>query len=337
MASTTSRTDAGRARALELFSGSRRFLLAGHERPDGDCLGAQAALSSVLGALGKEVTVLNPDPPAPQFAHLTRTTRFGTYQGGPVPEHDVCVLLDINVLERCGALAEPLRRAPSAKVVVDHHPYEGRPWWDAAYVDVTAAATGLLVRRIARELGVELDEAAAWAVFTSLVTDTGWFRYSNTDAETLSVAAETIQRGVRPDELYRALYQQNDQAEPRALCASLDRLEYYAGGRLAVVTMPARGPAAPVDSDALLDILRAVGDVEVVLYLRELEPGRCKLSARSKTAYDVNALARRFGGGGHKKAAGATIEGALDAVERALVQAALAAFPDAPGRDGGGG
>jgi phosphoesterase RecJ-like protein len=242
-----------------------------------------------------------------------------------VPAHDVCVLLDINTLERCGALEEPLRAAPSAKVVIDHHPFEGEPWWDAAYVDVSAAATGLLVRRIARALDVRLDEVAAWAVFTSLVTDTGWFRYSNTDAETLSLAAELIELGVRPAELFGMLYQQNALAEPRALGAQLERLEYFAGGRLALIAQPARAPA-PRDTDALLDIVRSVGDVEVVLYLKELEDGLCKLSARSKTGYDVNALARRFGGGGHKKAAGATIPGPLNEVKRLLVEAALEGF-----------
>jgi phosphoesterase RecJ-like protein len=128
-----------------------------------------------------------------------------------------------------------------------------------------------------------------------------------------------------------------------ALAGVLGRLEYFADGRLAVVDQPL-STSRPVleDGDPLLDILRAVGGVEVVLYLREIEPGKCKLSARSKTGFDVNALARRFGGGGHVKAAGATIEGRIGEVKQRLVAAALEAFEEpaargpAPAAPGGG-
>lgn len=318
-----SRSDATGERALQLIRAHERFLLAGHVRPDGDCLGAQAGLARVLQSLGKRVTVLNPDPPAEQFSMLHHAVDFQSFAGGPIPEHDVCVLLDINVLDRCGGLAAPLRAAPSLKLVIDHHPFLGDPWWDAAFLDVSASATGVLVRRLALALGVPLDKPMALALFLSLVTDTGWFRYSNTDPETLSIASELIACGVRPAELFGELYQRNPMGEPRALGRLLERVEYHADGRLAVVDQPL-GVESPVDSDAVLDIVRAVGAVEVVLFVKELEGGQCKLSARSKTDYDVNALARRFGGGGHRKASGATIQGRLAQVKPALVEAALA-------------
>lgn len=317
---------AAQLRAVEILRSAKRFLLAGHVRPDGDCIGSQAALARVLISLGKEVVICNPDPPGPEFAAITGPCPFQTFDGGEVPEHDVCVLLDINDLDRCGGLAGPLRAAPSRKIVVDHHPYEGEPWWDAAFVDISASATGILVWRIALALGVELDEVAASAVFTAMVTDTGWFRYSNTDAETMGVASELVARGVQPAEVFRGLYQRNAASEPRALGEMLQRLEYHAEGRLAVLDQPLRGVGPLVDSDALLDIVRSVGEVEVVLFLKELEDGVCKLSARSKTSYDVNALARRFGGGGHVKASGATIRGTLEDVKGQLIAAATEAF-----------
>jgi phosphoesterase RecJ-like protein len=316
------------ARALELFRRERRFLLAGHVRPDGDCVGAQGALARVLASLGKEVSILNPDPPPAQFDAFVRELPFATYRGGILPEHDVCVLLDVNELERCGDLATPLAAARSKKAIVDHHLFHGVPWWDAAYVDVRASASGLLVWRLARQLGVELDRVAAMAVFTSLVTDTGWFKYSNTDAETLAVAADLLERGVEPQRMYSAIFQQNEPEQPHAVGALLERTEYQAEGRLAIVDQPLAGPGeyALFDSDPVLDLLRAVGAVEVVLFLRELEGGNVKLSARSKSDYDVNALARRFAGGGHRKAAGATIRGTLADVKRRVIDAALEGF-----------
>jgi phosphoesterase RecJ-like protein len=309
--------------ALELLRSGSRFLLVGHVRPDGDCIGGQAALERGLTRAGKQVTILNTDPLSETFDYLGRHVAFSVYRGGALPEHDVCVLLDFNDLSRCGPFAEPIARAKSKKLVIDHHPHQGEAWWDARFVDVHAAATGLLVHRILQHLEIELDRVAATAVFTSLVTDTGWFRYSNTDAESLALASELVGRGVDPSELFRALFQRRPLEEPRALATVLGRLEYFADGRLAVVDQPLTASPGLEDGDPVLDILRAVGAVEVVLYLREVEPGVCKLSARSKTGFDVNVLARRFGGGGHVKAAGATIAGRIPEVKQRLVAAAL--------------
>jgi phosphoesterase RecJ-like protein len=200
-------------------------------------------------------------------------------------------------------------------------------------VDVGASATGLLCWRIATQLGVELGPVGAAGVFTSIVTDTGWFKYSNTDAETLRVAGELLERGVDSSALYASIYQRQRTSHPLETSAILGSTEYHADGRLAVIVSPrgGEGPAAAPDSDDALDIVRAVGSVEVVLYLRELEGGAVKLSARSKTDYDVNALARRFGGGGHRKASGATIAGGLEDIRERLVEAALEGFAGARG------
>jgi phosphoesterase RecJ-like protein len=313
-------------RALALLRSGRSFLLAGHVRPDGDCLGAEAALARVLGALGKRARILNPDPLDPRFDFLEEAATFHAYEGGPLPEHDVAVLLDINTLTRCGELGLALAAAPSKKLVVDHHVASGgdEPWWDAAFVDAEASATGLLVWRIARALEVEVDRTAATAIFTSIVTDTGWFRHSNTDAETMAVAAELVARGVEPNRLFARIFQREHPGLPRALGKLLARTEYLAGGRLALVDQPKHlADEALVDGDPVLDLLRSVGPVEVVLYLRETEAGDCRLSARSKSDFDVQALARRFGGGGHKKAAGATLEGPLERARERLIAAAL--------------
>ena len=326
MTSSDARLDSEQEAALALLRDSARFLLVGHMRPDGDCLGAQAALAHGLTRLEKRVAIVNPDPPAPAFTYLAREVRFGVFDGRNLPEHDVAVLLDFNELSRTGPMADELERAPSKKLVIDHHPHQGRPWWDARFVDVSASATGVLVWRILRALGAPLDEQIARAVFTSIVTDTGWFRYSNTDAETLRLAGELVARGVEPAVLFQALFQHRPADEPLALAAVLSRLEYFLDGRLAVSDQPlalAGGAPALEDGDPLLDLLRSVGSVEVVLYLREIEPELCKLSARSKTSFDVNALARRFGGGGHVKASGATIRGALPEVRARVVQAAV--------------
>lgn len=295
-------------------------------RPDGDCIGAQTALTAVLEALGKEVWIINPDPIQPQLDFLAQETTFRVYEGGALPVHDVSVMLDFCELERTGPLKAPLVASSSKKLVIDHHLFHGQPWWDAAYVDARAAATGLLVHRIARELGVELSTRAAQGIYTSIVTDTGWFKYSNTDAETFRVASELVARGVEPARMFGSIYQRNSREQPLGVARALSRLRYAADGRIAMIDLPQAG-AGEVDlpdGDDVLDLLRAVGRVEVVLFLRELKDGKVKLSARSKSEFDVNRLARGFGGGGHAKASGATLAGPLDGVRERLLAAAEA-------------
>ena len=309
--------------ALELIRAGRRFLLVGHERPDGDCLGAQTAMAGVLESLGKEVFIENPDPVQPSLSHLAERRSFRVHRGGALPVHDVVCLLDFSVLSRCGAMAAAVERAGSKILVVDHHVVHGEPFWDAAYLDVRASATGLLVRRIAADLGVELDRHAALGVFTSLVTDTGWFKYSNTDAETLRVAAEMVELGVDPARVHRTIFQRASRSRPHGIARALERLVYHADGRVALVALPppAAGQAELDDGDEVLDLMRAVETVEVALFLRETRSGAVRLSARSKGESDVQLIASAFGGGGHQKAAGATLEGPVDlAAERVLAQ-----------------
>ena len=168
-----------------------------------------------------------------------------------------------------------------------------------------------------------MDRVAALGVFTSIVTDTGWFKYSNTDAETLMVAAEVCAAGVEPHTVFGSIYQRARPEQPTAIARVLDSLEYVAGGRAAVCSIPSSDGQGLADSDEVLDILRAVEPVEVVLFLRELDDGRCKLSARAKSDYPVNELAARFGGGGHRKAAGATLSGPLSEARMRVVGALL--------------
>ncbi|MEM7519227.1 MAG: DHH family phosphoesterase, partial [Planctomycetota bacterium] len=145
-------TDA-QQRAVDCIRQAERIILSGHVRPDGDCIGAEAALALGLEKLGKEVWILNPDPPEPQFDYLTERSTYRSYRAGAdLPAHDLSILLDASELSRCGDLGEKLRAAPSKKLVIDHHVHSGDDWWDEAFVDVTASATGLLVRRVLRAL-----------------------------------------------------------------------------------------------------------------------------------------------------------------------------------------
>ena len=312
--------------AIELLASSRRILLTGHERPDGDCVGSQAGLARALASVGQSAFVLNVDAPAPVYGELLEYADFQVDDGSPLPPHDLVVMLDGGDLTRTGKLYERLAASDAKKLVVDHHLHDGDAWWDAAFVDTTASATGVLVRRLAGHLGAALDAQSARAIFTTLVTDTGWFKYSNTDEETLLLGAEMIGLGVRPAEVYGDLFQRQPMDHPIKLSGALARTTYYADGQLAVLDLPLGRDGRPMDadSDAALDIIRSVEAVAVALVVREVGPTHCKLSARSKGAFNVQQLAAAFGGGGHAKAAGATIDLSLSDARLQLVEAALA-------------
>lgn len=309
-----------------------RFLLTGHENPDGDCLGAQVALFHLLRRLGKQVAIVNPDPLSPTHDFLQRHTPFAHARGDdPLPAFDVAVLLDCNQLSRTGALAARIRERKATVAVIDHHVGSEDGDGQVCYVDATAAATGALVRRLWRELDQPLSVVAAEGVFLSLVADTGWFRYSNADAEVFAMAAELVQVGVAPSELYDRLYRRMHPDSARLLAETMQRHELRLGGKLAMVSLDRglmeRAGHIDFDTDQVIDPLRSLRGVEVVALLKERFDGAVKLSLRAKNDVDVQRIAATFGGGGHKKAAGATMAMPLPVAAQAVeaeVRAALA-------------
>ena len=317
----------------ELLRTRQRFLLTGHENPDGDCVGAQTALYHLLRALGKDVHIVNPDPLGRAFAFLTAHTPFEHARGTePLPEFDVVVLLDCAQLSRVGALGKRLAASHKTVAVIDHHVGSEAGDGDVAYVDVGAAATGALVRRLFRELAVPLSMPAAEGVFLSLVSDTGWFRYSNANAEVFALTSELMELGVDAAHVYDSLFRHNHPESLALLADALRRHRLLLGGQLVTVSLDKalmeRCLRIEFDTDAVLDPLRSIDGVEVVALFKERFDGGVKCSLRARGDVDVQAIVAAFGGGGHKKAAGATLAMTLAEAEAAIehaVQQALVA------------
>lgn len=319
---------------LDLLQRSATFVLSGHENPDGDCLGAQVALYHLLVGLGKTVRVVNPDGGPASLAFLTGHTPIESWDGREAPAAEVVVLLDCAQLSRLGGLGEAWRQAPpSTLAVIDHHVGSEEGDGAVSYVDSSAPSTGAMVMRLFRELGRPLGRDAAEGVFVSLVSDTGWFRYSNTTAEVFRCAAELVEVGVEPAVLYDRLFRQNDPDSIPLLAAGLTAAERSADGRYVYAVQDnaavMRAARAGFDTDLVLDPLRSVRGTEVVGIFKELSGSRVKLSLRAVGDVDVQAIAAEFGGGGHRKAAGAQLNCSLaQAVARVRerVEAALAAL-----------
>jgi phosphoesterase RecJ-like protein len=303
---------------LKALRDAKSVALITHVNPDGDGLGAQAALAEALEGLGKTVALWNQDRPGERYAFLGLEGRYATPAAC-----DLALVLDTSVIGRIGTAAGSLALARQSGVI-DHHA-GSEPFGDFAWVVPSAASTGSLMAELLKELGVALTPSMAGAIYAALAHDTGCFRYSNTSAESFALAAELKAAGADTAAINVELFESRPAAAVKLWALSLSRLEIGDGGlsAVALVTgdMLKECGASKEDSDGIVEAARAIQGVEVAALLRE-DAGMVKLSTRSKKWLDVNALCANFGGGGHHRASGATLRMGL-AEAKAAVQAAI--------------
>lgn len=292
-----------------LLEGSH-FLLLSHQNPDGDAIGSSLALAAGLAAAGKSCQLVNVDgvPANLRWLPLAEQFRLCPEVGA---ERDVVVLLDCGSASRTGL--DPTLFDRARKVVnIDHHP--GNPdFGHVNLVDPAACATAELVWEVLEAAAVPLGYEAAVAVYTAVLTDTGSFRFSNATAEAFDLASRMVAKGVEPSFVARMVYDQQPVGRLRLLSRVLDTLELSPSDRAACLTvthaMFHETNTGAEDVEGFVNHPRSVSGVEVGLLLREEGPDRHRVALRSKGTVDVSLIAREFGGGGHRNAAGATISG----------------------------
>jgi phosphoesterase RecJ-like protein len=292
---------------LERLRQGRRFLLTSHRNPDGDAIGSEIGLKRLLHRLGKETTIWNRDPTPAVYRPLPGSEEI---HAGPEPPagfptaFDAAIVLECTQPDRTG-LEGPLESLPL--INIDHH-LGNEGYGEVDWVDTSAPAVGAMIFRLAAALGLAIDPETADALLLTLVTDTGGFRYSNTTAEAFDAAAELVRHGARPQTVSHWLYESQPEPMLRLLGEMLRTLELHCGGRIATVSltreMNEKSGARPGDSEGLIDYPRSIAGVEAVALFRQLDEGGFKVSLRSRGRLDVQRIADRFGGGGHKNAAG---------------------------------
>jgi len=235
-------------------------------------------------------------------------------------------VLDIAALGRLGMLGDTVRDRGVPVVCIDHHVSPGELPPGPRYVDATAAATGELVFEIGRANEWPLTREAARALYVAIMTDTGSFRFSNTHPRTLRVAAELLETGLDPERMYLDVYANAPEGRPRLYAEALQTLVVEQEHGLAWVTVPPgaleRLGVSADDLDGVVEFPRSIAGVRMALLFREIAAGRIKVSLRSVGDVDVAAFARPFGGGGHTKAAGLSIEGSMGQVQGTVLEAA---------------
>ncbi|MCL6632018.1 MAG: bifunctional oligoribonuclease/PAP phosphatase NrnA [Alicyclobacillus herbarius] len=295
------------------------WLIVTHERPDGDALGSAFAVAQMLSTLGKSWRLLVAEPMPRRFSYLPGFARAKVAQAQADRQFTHIVAVDCADRGRFDALNAYV--AKDARIVnIDHHQTNPR-YGVANYVDPLAAATCELLYHVARQLGLPLTVELATCLYTGLLTDTGGFSLPNTTREVHEIAAVLLASGVQPYDIAEPALESRTWPQMCLLKAALAHLRVLHQGRLATLyvtrKMLAEAGANDDDAEGLVGFARSVDTVEVGLLFRETADGRVKVSLRSKRRVDVAAIAQQFGGGGHIRAAGCTLDGPLaEAMER---------------------
>ena len=313
---------------VERLRGARHVLVATHEHPDADTLGAALALCLLVEAVGGRATPVCSDAVPALYAFMPGIDRFRT---DPDPDaYDLLVLCDCASLERVGPVAARTAAllASLPRLVIDHHASNAAAPGD--WIDAQAAATCELVTLLAVRLGIALDAAGgslATALMAGIVMDTATFAHPNATPRTLEVSAALVEAGAPLSDISRRLYRTKPDAQLRLIGRVLDRLETTGDGRivwstLSLADLEATG-SGPEHSEGIVELLAQSETADVAMLLKEQPDGTTRLSVRTKPGgVDATVLTGRFGGGGHARAAGATIAAPLpEAVARALAVA----------------
>lgn len=309
-----------------VFREKQRFLIACHENPEGDAIGSELALALALRKMGKVATVLNADPVPWNLMFLPGADTVVSDEDGS--RYEVAVVVDCGSPERTGSVQAELRKPP-LMVNIDHHRTNGCRG-DHCLVDPEAAATGMLIYRVLDAMGSEIDYDVAVNIYVAILTDTGSFHYSNTSPEAFRIAGEMVRRGIDPWDVAEKVYESRSADRLRLLGRVLASLEIGAGGKVASITTMKKDLADfSAGKDALegfINYPRSVIGVEVAVSFREEGEREFRVSFRSKGRVDVSAVAQSFGGGGHRNAAGCTVQGSLSEVKEKVFAALEAAL-----------
>jgi phosphoesterase RecJ-like protein len=301
-----------------------RFLIACHENPEGDAIGSELALALALREMGKTATVLNADPVPSNLLFLPGSDTVVFAEDGS--KYDVAVVVDCGSPERTGRVAQELRKCPLL-VNIDHHRTNG-DLGELSLVDPDAAATGLLIHRVLSAMKFEIGLDVATNIYVAVLTDTGSFHYGSSSPEAFEVAGEMVRRGVDPWAVAEQVYETQSAHRLRLLGRVLDSLDVSSDGRVACITTmreDLREFASGKDAlEGFINYPRSIVGVEVAVSFREEEGSVFRVSFRSKGRVDVSAVAARFGGGGHRNAAGCTVPGTLADVKKRVLEALAA-------------
>jgi len=325
-------------RFAEVVRSASKIILTLHHRPDGDCIGSALAMRHILLTLGKEVRIIAPHKVPPTLAFLDPHGNVTALEDMTDEDirwlhtADLFFILDTSSWAQLGDMAIHFRESSAKKIVLDHH-VKGDDIGAETFIDSNADATGSLVVQVADALGVPISAEIAEPAFVAMTTDTGWFRFSNVTAETFRTAGRLVGAGVLPDAMYRELYEQESLGRVRLIGRTLSKTESYVDGQflLTWILLDDFETAGAISSDSedIINMLLQVRGSKMAVLISELKDKTFKISFRSRCSVDCSVLAAQFGGGGHKKAAGASLNPPFEHVKQAMIDAVTKGLQEA--------
>ena len=316
------------SQALDCLKKAQSILITCHVRPDGDSLGSAVGLADILKSVGKSVEIIVTDEIPQRYTFLFEQDKARViaddWTKADLTGFDTVVIVDTSVKAQLIPQFDFLNSCHLPILVIDHH-LESENIGTIELLDSSACAVGLLIAELARAWPVELNCATAKALFTSIASDTGWFRFPNADLRTYREVAELVQAGVRPTEIYTKLYLQASPARLKLQARALSSLELFCDERLACMSLTqedfSQTQAKPADTEGLINESLQIGSVTAAIMLTEQLNGSVRVNLRSKGEINVAQIAERFGGGGHKLAAGVQFAGTLAQARKELISA----------------
>lgn len=296
----------------EALMAHKSFVITCHIHPEGDGVGSMLALMHALSGIGKKCDAVCSDG-VPRMLRFLPGSELVKLDCDCQPE--VIIALDVNRKDRLAVPSRSLERLLKKvhlSICIDHHIAE-EPFGDMAWIDEAAPATGLMVYKLLKQMSVEITPQIATCLYAAIATDTGAFRFENTTHECLSVAAELVRLGADPALIARRIFEIRHDGALRLWGKALSRVRLDERSGIAWTWLKRSdfeiAGADDQDTEGLVELLRGVEGAKVVVLFRELPDMTIKVSLRSLSKVDVAEVAKRFGGGGHRKASGCTLNG----------------------------
>ncbi len=310
-------TDPEITRIADAIRARQRFVLSSHSRPDGDSLGSQLAMAFALQALGKDVTVVNFDAAAPPFMAFPGVPdiKIAPAVDG---DFDAAIIMECSDYARTGVTG--LDRFFT--INIDHHP-GNTGYGQINWFDQSAAACAEMVFDVVQALGVEMTLEIATHIYIAILTDTGSFHFSHLSPRTFDICRQALDAGVDPVRIARQVYDNSSVGRLRLCGAIMHGMRMDATGRIAVLQldreMASAAGASYDDTDGIINQPLTVKEIQAVVFFKQADGDEYRISMRSKGTVDVGGIAKEFGGGGHKNAAGCSASGSIDALRKTFI------------------
>tara|TARA_B100000073_G_scaffold107830_1_gene86772 strand:+ start:551 stop:1612 length:1062 start_codon:yes stop_codon:yes gene_type:complete len=311
-----------------VIKSARRIMLTTHENPDGDGLGSECGIFYHLKEIGKDVRIINYSELPMEYEYLNTDNIFESYQSELherwIEGVDLAIIFDVGDYIRIRTIKDAIEKYNIATMNIDHHPHKDEHPFTHNLVDLSAAATGCMVYDyLLHARNKPINKKSIEGIYTAVMTDTGCFRYSNTDKKCHEIAIETLNNKIETHSIYQGIYENSTKEKMELMGMFLSTVRYELGGAFAwsVITqeMMRKTNANKSDVEGFSDMVRSIRGVEVSLMIFEQSNTACRINFRSKGRFSVNDIAKSLGGGGHAYAAGAQVSGSLDTVVKTAV------------------